>query len=154
MELIRLHSDDYEAVLALWNGMPGLGLRPQDDSLEGFTRFLRRNPETCFAARDGGKLVGSILCGHDGRRAAIYHAAVHEQYRGRGIGRALVEKALCALREEGIAKAHLVVFADNEAGNRFWEHLGFHRRDDLVYRDSLVPAARGSAHAGQTVENG
>lgn len=38
----------------------------------------------------------------------------------------------------GVSKLSLVVFARNEAGNSFWEHLGFHARTDLTYRDRVL----------------
>ena len=33
------------------------------------------------------KIVGAILCGHDGRRGCMYHVCVHEDYRMQGIGK-------------------------------------------------------------------
>lgn len=60
------------------------------------------------------------------------------EYRRQGIARALVEHAMQALEKEGIQKTALVVFARNEAGNAFWEKLGFTGRDDLVYRNKNI----------------
>ena len=72
-----------------------------DDSLEGIGRFLQRNPETCFVAVEGESIAGCILAGTDGRRAYIYHTAVHPEFRRRGIGRQLVERLLAALQKIG-----------------------------------------------------
>ena len=83
-----------------------------------------------------GTLLGGILCGHDGRRGHIYHTAVDASARGNGIGRALVQSAMAALRAEGIRKATLVAFARNEIGNAFWQRMGFSAREDLTYRDA------------------
>lgn len=125
---------DYDAVYALWMSCTGMGLNNLDDSHDGIERFLVRNPDTCFVAEDGG-IVGVILVGSDGRRGYIYHTAVHPDCRHRGIGSALVECALYALRSIGIYKCALVVFARNTDGNAFWERLGFTVREDLVYRN-------------------
>lgn len=65
--------DDYDRVAALWAGIKGFGIRSIDDSREGIERFLRRNPNTSVVAEMDGKLVGSILCGHDGRQGCLYH---------------------------------------------------------------------------------
>lgn len=135
MTIRTMAASDYEAALALWNECAGLGLSERDDSREGIAAFLARNPRTCFIAEEEGVLAGTILAGHDGRRAHIYHAAVAARFRGRGIARALVEKACDALRTEGIPKAALVTFSDNADGNVFWERCGFHERRDLSYRD-------------------
>ncbi len=130
--------NDYEQVYDLWIHTPGMGLNDLDDSREGIEKYLRRNPDTCFVAECGARLLGVILAGHDGRRGYIHHTAVLRSYRNKGIGRKLVDHALEALEKEGIHKAALVVFKRNEDGNRFWEKLGFTRRDDLCYRNRNI----------------
>lgn len=135
MHIRNMQLNDYTATYALWHTCKGMGLNNLDDSQYGIARFLRRNPDTCFVAEESGQIVGVILAGNDGRRGYIYHTAVHLQYRRRGIATQLVETALQALRRAGVNKASLVVFADNEAGNRFWQKMGFSPRTDLVYRD-------------------
>lgn len=143
MTIRQMTIEDYDAVYALWESCTGMGLNNLDDSREGIAKFLRRNPTTCFVAEDGGVLVGAILSGHDGRRGHISHAAVAPDRRRQGIGKALIDTALDALKAEGIAKVNFVVFARNGDGNAFWEHLGFKAREDLVYRDKvLIPMTR------------
>lgn len=81
--------------------------------------------------------------GTDGRRAYVYHTAVHPGLQRQGLGRQLVERALQAVRELGIHKAALVVFARNQQGNAFWEKLGFTLRTDILYRNrALVKMVR------------
>jgi len=126
---------DYEEAYALWSNTDGMGLRSLDDSKKGIEKFLKRNPATNFVYREGHTLMGVILCGHDGRRAYIYHAVVSETYRGKGIGKDLLNAVLGALKEEGINKAALVVFNDNIKGNDFWASQGFIKREDLTYRN-------------------
>lgn len=138
MEIRKMKIDDYENIRALWLSTPGMGLNNLDDSKEGTDRFLKRNPDTCFVAEKGGKLTGVILSGHDGRRGYIYHMAVALDERKQGIGTALLDHALDALAEEGINKAALVVFANNETGNAFWAKRGFASREDLVYRNKCL----------------
>ncbi|MBR3504831.1 MAG: GNAT family N-acetyltransferase [Clostridia bacterium] len=129
---------DYDAVYALWLSCPGMGLNNLDDSREGIERYLRRNPDTCFVAEDGGRIVGAILAGHDGRRGVISHTAVSPAHRREGVGRRLAEAALDSLKAQGINKVFLVVFARNEAGNAFWARMGFTERTDLVYRNRAL----------------
>ena len=129
---------DYDAIYALWLSCKGMGLNNVDDSREGIGRFLQRNPTTCFAAEEEGELVGVIMAGHDGRRGYIYHTAVHPDCRRRGIGEALVNAALDALRACGVTKVALVAFERNEAGNAFWARMGFSARNDLVYRNRTL----------------
>lgn len=135
MNIRKMEIKDYEYVYRLWSSTACMGMRSLDDSYEGIAKFLLRNPETNFVAEEQGNIIGVILAGHDGRRGYIYHMAVAEPYRNRGIGRTLLNTALVALKNEGINKAALVVFKSNEIGNRFWEHTGFTVRDDLIYRN-------------------
>lgn len=136
---IRLMSvDDYNAVYNLWLSCSGMGLNDLDDSEEGVRKFLERNPETCFVAENDGMVIGVIIAGNDGRRGYIYHTAVNPLFRGRGIGRKLVESAMNALKEAGINKVALVVFGRNKDGNEFWKKMGFTVREDLTYRNKTI----------------
>lgn len=138
MQIRKMRIEDYENVHRLWMSTPGMGLNDVDDSEAGIGRFLMRNPNTCFIAVNGDEVAGVILSGHDGRRGYIYHTAVAASERNRGIGSALVQKAMDALKSDGISKAALVVFDRNETGNKFWENRGFTVRNDLVYRNKAV----------------
>ena len=95
-------------------------------------------PGCSFVAEAGGRLAGAILSGHDGRRGYLYHAAVLPEFRGQGIGRALVDRAMEALQREGIHKVGLYAYTENRVGNDFWEHLGFRVREDLSYRNKFI----------------
>ena len=127
--------EDYEQVYALWKKIHGFGLRSIDDSREGVEKFLKRNPTTSVVAVEDGKIVGAILCGHDGRRGCLYHVCVDEAYRRRGIGRAMVVQSMEALKEEGISNVSLIAFTQNDIGNAFWNTIGWTERLDLNYYD-------------------
>jgi ribosomal protein S18 acetylase RimI-like enzyme len=138
MNIATMTIQDYEDVYSLWINTPGMGLNTLDDSKEGIERYLKRNPNTCFVAREKDQVIGVILSGHDGRRGFIHHTAVAIPERNRGIGEALVERAIEALRKEGISKVALVVFDRNMIGNSFWKKMGFEKREDLVYRSKVI----------------
>ena len=127
--------EDYDGVYALWMTIKGFGIRSIDDSREGVEKFLKRNPTTSVVALDGDKIIGSILCGHDGRRACFYHVCVAERYRKQGIGKHMAAFAEEALKKEGINKVGLQAFVTNEAGNKFWKKVGWTDRVDLNYYD-------------------
>ena len=130
---------DYEDAMALWRRTEGMGLRPAD-APQHIARFLERNPGLSFVARDGDALVGTGLCGHDGRRGYLHHLAVDRAYRGRGVGRALVERILDALRAIGINKCHLFVIKENQAAIDFWRHIGWELRQDIVIMSHFTGA--------------
>lgn len=133
MRVVEMKISDYEEVFKLWTSTAGIGMRNLDDSRDGIEKFLKRNPSTNFVAVEDDEIIGSILCGHDGRRAYVYHAVVDKKHRGRGIGKKMVDAVVSALKQEGMNKAALVVFGNNEIGNGFWSSLGWEQRRDLNY---------------------
>ena len=135
MEIRAMTPADYDRVWALWMSCRNMGFNDLDDSREGIARLLARNPDTSFVAEIDGELAGVILAGQDGRRGYIYHMAVAEAHRRRGVGAALVDRCLGALRAQGINKVALLVFRYNDAGNAFWERMGFSLREDVNYRN-------------------
>ena len=140
--MIRLMTiEDYDEVFALWKKIKGFGIRSMDDSKEGVERFLRRNPATSIVAEEDGKIVGSILCGHDGRRGSFYHVCVDPAYRMHGIGKSMVVRAMEALKEEEINKVCLIAFTENDIGNAFWNEIGWTKRRDLNYYDFTLNEA-------------
>lgn len=138
MKIRKIKKSDWKKILELWQNIPGMGLNNIDDSKDGIIRFLKRNPKTCFIAEENGTAAGTIIAGHDGRRGYIYHTAVLPEFRRRRIATELLARSVDALKKQGIAKAALVVFSDNEAGNNFWEKQGFTKRNDLIYRNKVI----------------
>ena len=141
MTVRTMQIEDYDGVYALWMSIKGFAIRSVDDSREGVARFLKRNPATSVVAEEDGKVVGAILCGHDGRRGCLYHVCVREEYRMRGSGRQMVTCAMEALKEEGISKVSLIAFTVNDVGNAFWNRIGWTRRMDLNYYDFTLNEA-------------
>ena len=127
--------EDYPGVYELWMTIKGFAIRSIDDSEIGVERFLKRNPDTSVVAVADGKIVGSILCGHDGRRGCLYHVCVREDYRMRGIGTSMVVRCMEALEREHISKVSLIAFTQNDIGNAFWKEIGWTKREDLNYYD-------------------
>ena len=133
--------DDYPGVYDLWIEIKGFAIRSIDDSIEGVERFLNRNQTTSIVALDGEKIIGAILCGHDGRRGCFYHVCVKEEYRKQGIGKNMVVAAMEALKKEKINKVSLIAFTENDIGNSFWKGIGWEQRLDLNYYDFTLNRA-------------
>jgi len=131
---------DYDPVYALWLQTEGMGLG-ESDTREATASFLDRNPGLSLVASNAqGTIVGTVLCGHDGRRGYLHHLAVARAQRKKGIGRALVDACLEKLATLKIVKCNLFIFADNTAGRTFWLHQGWASREDIVLvQKTLTP---------------
>ena len=57
--------------------------------------------------------------------AELLAIAVEPEARAEGVGRALAAAALAGLAHHGVVECKVVVGADNEAANRFYERIGF-----------------------------
>ena len=129
-EIRPLTPDDFEATLALWKSTEGLGNGP-GDSVEALSRFLERNRGLSLVATDG-KIVGALLCGHDGRRGLIYHLAVAPAYRRQNLAREMVRSCFSALKAHGIERCLILVQGENKAALEFWKAVGCRARPDLA----------------------
>lgn len=129
---------DYPAMIEFWNQCDGLGMSDAD-SEEGVTKFLQRNPGMSFVAEAHGKLIGTALGGTDGRRGFIYHLAVVPEFRKQGVARGLVDRCLQQLQAAGVQKCHIVVYANNYEGQKFWERIGWEKRDNLLIMSKMLP---------------
>ena len=128
---------DYDEVVTLWRATEGMS---RLETREELARYLERNPGLSLVARRHGAIVAAVLAGHDGHRGYLYHLAVAEAHRGRGLARQLVERCLLALAALGLPRCGLQVYRDNPAGLDFWSHLGWTRREDVQpYTKDLPP---------------
>jgi N-acetylglutamate synthase len=130
-------ASDYDAVLALWRTSEGIGLSAADER-GPIEAYLARNPGMSWVAFRGERLVGAVLCGHDGRRGYVHHLTVVPAERGHGLGRRLMDEVLGELARAGIGKANIVVYAANADGQAFWRATGWAPRDDLVLMQRVL----------------
>jgi len=125
--------EDLAAAREMWSHTPGVELA-EGDKVEELESYLQRNWNLSQVAFFENKLIGAILVGHDGRRGILYHLAVNEGHRGKGIGRKLAENGLCALRSDGVSRALLLVDRENNNRSHFWKSLGW---ESLSFADPM-----------------
>ena len=131
IQISEMSVNHIQAALEMWAHIEGMGLSSADEPV-ALKRFLLQNPGLSFVAEKEGRLLGTCLCGSDGRRGYLYHLAVIPQYRRQGLGSTLVQKVFKALYERDIHKCHIMVFATNETGLKFWQADGWVRRPEIV----------------------
>jgi len=123
-------AEDVPAARALWQQAEGVTLTVTDDEA-GVLRFLERNPGFSFVAESGGRIVGVVVGGHDGRRGYLHHLAVEAALRRRGVAAQLVDECLEAMRAAGLEKVHAFIERDNPRGLGFCLGTGWFERTDL-----------------------
>jgi len=115
---------EYEEMYALWRSIPGVRLNDADEK-KCIQTYLLHNPGQSFICKADERIIGTIMCGNDGRRAFIYHLAVSLEYRRRGIGTELIRLAIEQQKSFGIDKCAIFILTENTTGKCFWRHLGF-----------------------------
>lgn len=130
MQIRPMTINDYGEVFAMWQITTKRALSKADER-DQIERYLLRNAGMSQVAVVDGKIVGTVLAGHDGRRGFIHHMAVLPDYRRRHIGHRLAEKAIEMISRDGIDKTHIFCYQNNETGQNFWKDFGFEKRDDV-----------------------
>lgn len=127
-------TNDYEQILKLWRGMEkGMNVGPSD-APEEIRKKLERDPDLFLVAETGGEIMGSVIGAFDGRRGMIYHLAVRQDYRRRGVGILLLSEVERRLQARGCLKCYLHVLEDNTEAIQFYKNRGWrHAQEDVVF---------------------
>jgi ribosomal protein S18 acetylase RimI-like enzyme len=131
LAIAPIDDDDIASVVALWQRC-GL-TRPWNDPT-GDIAFARRGPNSAvLVGRHGGTLVATVMVGHDGHRGWFYYLGVDPALQGKGFGRAMTRAAEAWLTARGIAKAQLIVRAENDRVRAFYEALGHGEQERILF---------------------
>ncbi|MBA3470961.1 MAG: GNAT family N-acetyltransferase [Herpetosiphonaceae bacterium] len=90
----------------------------QPTPFDSWAARMLADPAMCFVARAGATIVGGVYVQRvvDEQVGIVQHLGVRREWRGRGIGRALLERAFTALAEAGISSVTLDVDAQSQTG--------------------------------------
>lgn len=127
-----LRPGDVGEAVRIWRKTEGVGVGASDTPAR-VRAFLRRNPGLSSVARENGKIVGAVMCGHDGRRGYLHHLAVLKSHRRMGIGEMLVRRCMERLARAGILKCNGLLLKSNIRGKRFWKAIGWDTRPGGPY---------------------
>jgi ribosomal protein S18 acetylase RimI-like enzyme len=92
-----------------------------------------------FIAEAGGRIVGSIMAGHDGHRGWLYYVAVDPARQHGGLGRRLVAHAEAWLAAQDVPKVMLIIRDTNTAVKGFYEAIGYAVEPRLLMSRRLSP---------------
>ena len=114
-------------------------IAPTPDTPRAYAAYLgtqlANTEAVVLVAEQEGKVVGYIYAGLEGwdymqlrgPAGALYDVVVDPSYRGRGVGRALLESVIAELAARGAPRVVLSTAEQNEAAQRLLSHAGFRR---------------------------
>ena len=141
--------DDQDIVplMAAFNQAEGIEWQPP--TMVPALRDLLRRPDIglVLLARDraSGAAAGYAIAtyGFDiefaGADAVLTELFVDARFRGRGVGRGLLESVERAVRERGCHALHLMVRPENAVARSLYERAGFHTVPRLFMTKALLP---------------
>ena len=114
---------DRKPLVALWRACDlTRPWNPPDRDID----FCRRSGHgRIFVATVAGRIVGSVMAGHDGHRGWLYYVAAAPDLQKSGIGKALTRHAEAWLRKLGVPKVMLLIRPENKRVRRFYEAIGY-----------------------------
>lgn len=124
MKLRLMKPKDFDLIYNLWKEAELIVEDYQTEKEEALL-MIKLNPQACLVICEGEKILGSIFGTFNGRRAWIYHLAIHPKYQKQGLGSLLLEKSLSALKKLGAKRLQLWVRKDNLKVLEFYQKQGF-----------------------------
>jgi len=125
--------EDYDTVFALWKEAK-LPCKPRGrDSRTNLQKQLGQAMVRFLVAELDGRVVGTVLASHDGRKGWINRLAVAKEFLRKGTAKRLLQEAEAWLGQQGIEIIACLVEDDNEPSVRCFLAAGYTRHADIVY---------------------
>jgi ribosomal protein S18 acetylase RimI-like enzyme len=125
--------EDYDGMIAVWEAS-GLSYRPGGrDRRENIAGEISRDTAIFLVAECGGKVIGTILGTHDGRKGWLNRLAVLPEFRHQGIARQLVERAEEEIYKQGIEIVACMIEDYNTTSMEFFQEAGYRKHIDIIY---------------------
>jgi ribosomal protein S18 acetylase RimI-like enzyme len=130
-----------EVTAAMRHLLPQLSTKAVQPDQAAVQRIVGSGATTLLAARLDGQIVGFLALVMfpipTGIRAWIEDVIVDESARGRGIGAALIRKAIDLAEAAGARTVDLTSRPSREAAGHLYERIGFAARSTRIYRYSF-----------------
>ena len=96
-----------------------------------------RDPELFLVAEDNKRITAAVLGGFDGRRGIVYHLAVREEYRDRGLGDELMTELEKRWKKLGCIRSYLLITPGNLIARQFYDNRNWEKQDLLIMAKDL-----------------
>ncbi len=137
MDIRTYQPGDEDAVVSLWQAC-GL-TRPWNDARKDIARKLLVQPQLFLVGALDGQVVATVMAGYEGHRAWVNYLAVAPHARGRGWGRALMERVERLLKDLGCPKVNIQVRSSNGDAVGFYRALGYAPEEIISLGKRLIP---------------
>lgn len=131
-----IEDGDVEAVVALWRACQLT--RSWNDPYKDISFARYGGESTVLVGEDEGRIVASVMVGHDGHRGTLYYVAVDPASQGKGLGKALVRAAEEWLARRGVWKVNLLVRNENAKAQGFYQAMGYEVNPVLCMARKIV----------------
>ena len=125
-----MRDDELNRVVELWQAC-GL-TRPHNDPRRDIALARSKPSSEILVGTDNGKIIASVMVGHDGHRGVVYYVSADPDAQGKGVGRQIMSAAEDWLKDQGIWKLNLMIRADNTPVKSFYETLGYEVEERTV----------------------
>lgn len=130
-EFLKLRSVLVDIYLSAYKDMPEYAYNKRKSVKSYMDWLFKGDPSGFFVAKLNDKVVGFISCHgnwedyREGKVCEIHEFAVKEEYKGRGIGKALLQRAIDYAISLGRKKVTLWVGEGNERAINLYLKMGF-----------------------------
>jgi len=125
---------DFKEIYDLWKSAK-LPVKKTQLEKYDYEQVIKLNPSSCFIGTENGKIIASVFGTFNGRRAWIYHLAIHPRYQDKGFGSLMLKKAETALKNRGAKKIVLGVDFDHAGTISFYA-----KNDYTIMNDAILMA--------------
>jgi len=135
MQIRSFQLSDYRSVAELLEEV--LSEECCEETMGAFARQLSWDSELVLVAESAGALAGVLIGTIDKQKGYVYRIAVYEQYRGQGIGRALIASMRNRFNQRKVQKMLIAVDKHNEYLRSYYESLGIGLSDFAQLKQPL-----------------
>ena len=124
MNIRVMTKSDIPIIYNFWKkvGLDVAGFEREKKEIE---MCIKLNSDSCLLLKKDGKLIGTVIGTFNGRRAWIYHLAIHPKWQREKYGSLLYEKVEELLKKKGATKIILGISLKSPKVFNFYKRYGY-----------------------------
>jgi len=81
--------------------------------------------DTSLVVEHNGRVIGYAIAARENGKLHLLNFAVHPSYRGKGLGKLLLDRIIKLAEKRGLKEVYLEVESDNEIAKALYKKMGF-----------------------------